>query len=94
MERKMMEGIEARAEGRPVSDAADDAQVALWVATLVAFVASAGMVLAGRRWRQRIATFVGAGSLFQFLTFVQPSLLVGALLVVVLCAAVWIPLRA
>jgi hypothetical protein len=37
MERKMMEGVRARAEGRLVSDRADDAQVALWVVTFVAF---------------------------------------------------------
>ena len=86
-----MEGIKARAEERHVSETSDDAQVALWVITLVAFMASAILVLAGRRWHQRTVSFVAAGVLFQFLTFVQPSLSVGIPLVIVLCAAVWVP---
>jgi hypothetical protein len=92
MERKMMEGVKARAEGRLVSDASDDAQVVLWVVTLAVFFVSAGLVLAGRRWHQRVASFVAAGLLFQFLTFVQPRLFVGISLVIVLYAAVWLPL--
>jgi hypothetical protein len=91
MERKMMEGIQARAEGRPVSKAADDAQVALWAITFVAFIAAAGLALAGRQWRRRTAAFIGAGALFQLLTLGQPRLLVGIPLVVALCWAVWSP---
>lgn len=92
MERKMMDGVRARAEGRLVSERSDDAQVALWAVTFIAFAASAVLVLAGWRWRQRLAAFVAAGLLFQVLTLVQPSLFVGIPLVIVLCVAVWVPL--
>jgi hypothetical protein len=93
MERKMMEGIKARAEGRQVSKAADDAQVALWAITFVAFIASAGLALAGRQWRRRTVTFIAAGALFELLTLGQPRLLVGVPLVIALCLAVWWPRR-
>lgn len=94
MERKMMEGIKARAEERHVSKAADVVQVALWIVTFVGFIASAVLALAGRRWRQRTIAFVGAGLLFQLLTLVQPSLFIGIPLVITLCLAIWPPLRA
>jgi hypothetical protein len=92
MERKMMEGIKARAEEQRISKPADAAQVALWIVTFVGFIVSAALVLAGRRWRQRLITFVGAGLLFQLLTLVQPSLFIGVPLVIVLCVAIWAPL--
>ena len=92
MERKMMEGIKARAEGRHFSKAADDAQVVLWIVTFVGLVTSAVLVLIGRRWRQRTITFVGAGALFQLLTLVQPSLFIGIPLVIILSLAIWAPL--
>ena len=93
MERKMMEGIRARAEDRRVSKAADDANVALWVITFAAFMASAGLALAGRQWRRRTTTFMAAGALFELLTLAQPSLWVGIPLVSALCLAVWLPHR-
>jgi hypothetical protein len=92
MERKMMEGIRARAEGRHVSRAADDAEVVLWIVTFVGFIASAVLALAGRRWRLRTVTFMGAGLLFQLLTLVQPSLFIGVPLVIILYVAIWAPL--
>jgi hypothetical protein len=94
MERKMMEGIKARAEGRSVSTAWDDLQVALWTLSFAAFVASALLVLVGRGWRRRLLTFVGAGTLFAFLTLGQPPVLVGAILVAALYATLWGPRRA
>jgi hypothetical protein len=93
MERKMMEGVKARAESRRVSKWRDDLQVALWTLTFAAFIASAVLVLAGRDWRRRLLTFAGAGVLFAFLTLGQPSVVVGAILVVALHLAVWLPHR-
>lgn len=87
MERKMMEGIKARAEGRPVSTALDDLQVLLWALTFALFVVSAVFVLEGRAWRWHTATFTAAGLLFAFLTLVQPSIWLGGPLVLVLGAA-------
>ena len=88
MERKMMEGVKARAEGRTVSRAADDAQVALWLATFAALVASAVAVLRGRAWPRHVITFTAAGALFALLTLGQPSLLVSVPLVAALWGAI------
>jgi hypothetical protein len=89
MERKMMEGVKARAEGHAVSKAADNVQVSLWVATFIVFIASAILVLGNHSWRWRASVFGAAGLLFGVLTLVQPSVLIGAPLVLALCAALW-----
>lgn len=81
MERKMMEGIKARAEDQPDSTVLDDVQVLLWAMTFVLFGVSAGFVLQGRGWRWHTATFTAAGLLFGFLTLVQPRIWLGAPLV-------------
>jgi hypothetical protein len=81
MERRTMEGVKALAEGRKPSAALDNLQVGLWAALFVAFVVSATLVVAGRRPARHLATFVGAGLLFQFLTLVQPSPFIGVVLV-------------
>jgi len=93
MERKMMEGIKARAEGRKVSKAADDAQVMLWTIAFSAFVASGALVLAGRDWRRRGLTFLGGGALFAYLTLGQPPVVSGILIVAALTLAIWLPPR-
>ncbi len=87
MERKMMEGIKARAEDRSVSTVLDDIQVLLWALTFALFVVSAVFVLEGRAWRWHTATFTAAGLLFGLLTLVQPSIWLGAPMVLVLAAA-------
>ncbi len=87
MERRMMEGVKARAEGRSVSKAADNTQVLLWTATFIAFVASGLLVLVGHDWRRRAVTFVAAGLLFGLLTLVQPSIALGLPLTIALCLA-------
>ena len=84
MERKMMEGIKTRAEGRPVSNAGDDIQVILWVLTLACFIVSGVFVLEGRGWRWHAVTFTTAGLLFGVLTLAQPSVWLGAPLVALL----------
>lgn len=88
MERKMMEGIKARAEGHHVSKAIDDLQVVLWAVTFFAFIATAALVLKGRDWRRRVVTFGVAGMLFALLTLVQPSVFIGVPLVLALCAVI------
>jgi hypothetical protein len=93
MERKMMEGIKARAEGRPVSKAADNAHVVLWTLAFAGFIASGLLVLVGRDWRRRALTFAGGGALFAYLTLGQPPLVTEALLVVALHLAIWSPRR-
>ncbi len=90
MERKMMEGVKARAEGGHPSAAADAVLVSLWVVTFILFGVSAACVIVGRDARRRLATFVAAGGLFAFLTLGQPSLrLAIPLVVAVATATVW-----
>jgi hypothetical protein len=81
MERRTMEGVKALAEGRKPSAALANLQVGLWAALFVAFVFSAALVIAGRRPGRHLATFTAAGLLFQLLTLVQPSPLIGVVLV-------------
>jgi hypothetical protein len=90
MERKMMEGVKARAEDRPVSERRDDLQVLLWALTFGLLLASAVLVVEGRAWRWHLGTFVAAGLLFAVLTLVQPSVLAGVPLVLALAVTtVW-----
>jgi hypothetical protein len=91
MERKMMEGVKLRAEGRALPRTADSIELASWTLTLLAFLASAALVLAGRQPRRRLLTFVAAGALFAWLTLAAPSLAVGVPLVLVLGVATWWP---
>jgi hypothetical protein len=83
MERRTMEGIKAIAEGHPPSPLRDDIQVGLWTILFAGFLVSGGMVLAGRGVAHHLVTFVGCGLLFQFLTLVQPSPILGVILVAV-----------
>lgn len=78
----MLEGIRGLAEGRPIARATDLAQLACWGATSVLFFTSGVLVLLGSRPWRRLAGFVAAGVVFPLLTLVQPSPVVGALLVV------------
>ena len=87
MERKMMEGVKARAEGKSVSKTRDDLQVLLWTITFGLFVASAVLVIRGRAWRWHAFTFTASGVLFGVLTLVQPSVFIGAPLVMALALA-------
>jgi hypothetical protein len=81
MERRTMAGIKALAEGRSPSVLRDDIQVGLWAILFAGFLVSGAMVLAGRSVGRHLVTFVGCGLLFQFLTLVQPSPILGAILV-------------
>ena len=74
MERRMMEVVKARAEGRPVSEAGDTAKVLLWFAVLGLALACAVSVLAGRQLPRRLEVFLAAGVALQFLPLGQPPL--------------------
>jgi hypothetical protein len=91
MERRMMEVIKARAEGRPVSRARDDVQVVLWFVVAMAGGVAAAQVLTGHQPRRRFAVLVVAGLLLQWLTFVQPTPLVGMPMTLALLLAGWSP---
>lgn len=86
MERRMMLGIKALAEGRGRSRTANHLLVGLWAITFGLVGWSAVWVVRGRRWRRSLAAFVAAGGVFQILTFTQPGVIPGALLVTAVAA--------
>lgn len=92
MERRTLEAVKDLAEGRAVSKAWENAQVALWTVAFLAFVASGALTLAGRRPRRRLVTFAAGGLVFAFLTLIQPSLWIAGPLVAALLAATFAPL--
>jgi hypothetical protein len=93
MERKMMEGIKLRAEGRRASEVGDDLQVLLWTTTFLVVLASAIAVLWRRqRWLRPLAAYGAGGIVFQILTLMQPPLLLGVALVFTVIAIRWLPL--
>jgi hypothetical protein len=77
MERRMLEGIRALAEGRPPSPARDALQLCTWLGTFGAFVAAAVLALRGRELWRRLLAFGAAGCAFQIVTLVQPSPVLG-----------------
>jgi hypothetical protein len=81
MEQRTMKGIKMLAEGRKPSRLLDDLQVATWAMLFVGFVVAGVAVLAGYRPLEQLTAFLLCGLLFQLLTLVQPSPLVGMALV-------------
>jgi len=81
MERRTMEGIKMLAEGRQPSVLRDDIEVSLWTILFVGFLVSGLLVVAGRRVSEHLVTFAGCGLVFQLLTLVQPSPIIGLVLV-------------
>jgi hypothetical protein len=82
MERRMMLGLKALAEGRARSRAANNAHVALWVAAFLLMAGAAVLTLRLRDWVATAGAFVVTALLFQVLTLGQPPLALGATLLV------------
>jgi hypothetical protein len=100
MERRMMQGIKDRAEGRLDPPYLQGLEIALWLAALGLGVAAAVLYLARRQWWRGLGAGVAAVALLFFLTFGQPAIWVRALLLLVLAAGVvwafrakWLPAR-
>jgi hypothetical protein len=87
MERRMLVGVKAAAEGRHLWRTLDNLQIALWAELFLTFVVSGVLVCAGRRPGGYLLVFTVAGLMFQLLTLVQPHPVIGVLLVV----ATWFP---
>lgn len=84
MERKMLEGIKARAEGRAPSPTADLLEAGAFFACFVLFVAASVRLV---RWPDALPELfmvLATGVTFQLLTFLQPPWVVGAIAVLVL----------
>jgi len=80
MERRMMLGIKALAEGRDRGRATNHAHIALWVVGFTLAVGAAVLILRRRDWLRPLVTFLAAALVFQILTLSQPSLAVSGLL--------------
>ncbi len=91
MERRMLEGIKALAEGRDISRTTDALQLASWLFSFALFLAAGALVLLGAHWQRRLLTFAASGLTFQMVTLVQPHPLVGVGLILGLCALIWSP---
>jgi hypothetical protein len=89
MERRMLEGIRALAEGRPISRVTDTLQLWAWAASFALFVAAGVLVLVGSRPARHLLGFAAAGVAFQIVTLVQPTPLVGLSLVIGLILLIW-----
>jgi hypothetical protein len=81
MERKMMEGIAARAEGHPPSALFDGLEVAMFAVCFALFGASVVRLVRWPRALPEVLMVLATGLTFELLTFVQPPWIVGCLLV-------------
>jgi hypothetical protein len=89
MERNMMENIKAHAEGKAVFAAADTLEVLLWTITVALGMLAAVRMFRDERWGRQIGVVVAAALVLQILTFIQPSLVTGFMLVGFLAWLVW-----
>jgi hypothetical protein len=89
MERRMLEGIRALAEGRPISPVTDTLQLWAWAVTFALFIASGVLALIRTRPAQHLLGFAAAGVVFQVLTLVQPTPIVSVSLVIALGLLAW-----
>jgi hypothetical protein len=88
MERRMMQGIKDRAEGRSEPPWFQGAEIAMWLAALGLGLAAAVAYLGRRAWWRGLATGLGAVLVLLLLTFGQPPLWVRLLLLLLLAAGV------
>ena len=88
MERKMMQGIKDRAEGRVEPPWYQGLEIALWLGTLGLGLAAAVACVGRRAWWRGLAVGSGAVVALLFLTFGQPPLWVRLIMLLLLIAGV------
>ena len=93
MERKMMQGIKDRAEGRSEPPWVQGAEIALWLLVFGLGVAAAVACVGRRAWWRGLATGLAAAVLLFFLSFGQPPLWIRGLLLLLLAVGVAWALR-
>jgi hypothetical protein len=74
MEQKMLEGIKLRAEGGQEPAATEPAEIALWLAALLAGLAAGALYLFHPNWTRALTVGSAAVVALFVLTFVQPAL--------------------
>jgi len=89
MERRMLIGIKALAEGRPIPRWWDNLQLFSWLASFLALCASTVLVLMGSVWRRRLVGLAASAVVFQIVTLLQPSPVLSLGLVLLLIPLLW-----
>jgi hypothetical protein len=93
MEKRMLIGIRQLAEGRSRGRTGNHVQVLLWVLSFAMFIVGAVSVFRRAAWKRALAATVAAAVVFQVLTFGQPPLDVGVLLVSMVAVLLWWPVQ-
>jgi hypothetical protein len=89
MERRMIQGIQDRAEGRFDPPYSEGVEIALWIAALLAGLGGGFLFLWRRPWPWSLGVGIAAVLCLLLFTFVQPPLWVRVLLDVALWVGLW-----
>jgi hypothetical protein len=89
MERRMLIGIKALAEGRPIATWRDNLQLLSWLASFLSLCASTVLVLIGSAWQRRLLGLAASAVVFQIVTLLQPSPVLSLALVLPLSPLLW-----
>jgi hypothetical protein len=93
MERRMMLGLQALAEGRDRGRLANHARVIAWTLILVSVFVAGVAVLSTRFWRRWLGLLVAAALSFEYLTLRQPMVVVDFACVAALALGFWAIVR-
>ncbi len=94
MERRMIQGIQDRAEGRTDPPFSEGIEITLWLAALLAGLGGGGLFLWRHPWPWALSVGIAAVLSLVFFTFVQPPLWTRLLLDVSLWTGLWQAYRA
>lgn len=89
MERRMLIGIKALAEGNPIPSWWDNLQLLTWLLSFSSLCASVVLVAMGRDWLRRLVGLAASAVVFQIVTLLQPSPVLGLVLVSLLLPLLW-----
>jgi hypothetical protein len=89
MERRMIEGIVDRAEGRSDPPYSEAVEIVLWVVALVAGLAAAVLFLTRLDWKWPLAVGIGAVLVLLAFTFLQPPIWLRLVLDLILLVGLW-----
>jgi uncharacterized membrane protein YjjP (DUF1212 family) len=93
MERKMMEGIKDRAEGRVEPPYIQPLEIGLWLLAFAAGVAAAVLYMRGGRWWEPLIVGIASVPALLWFTFIQPAIWLRVLIDIVLIGGVYLSWR-
>lgn len=94
MERRMLIGIKALAEGRVIPAWSDNLQLLTWALSFLSLCAAAFLVVMGSAWQRHLAGVIASAGIFQVVTLLQPNPVLGIVLVLLLLPLLWPARRA